>query len=87
VLHARALHGNPFEGHTLAVAVADIEKISGVEVKRIHVEKGYRGHDYPDRFRVWISGQVRRVIASMRSKLRRRSAIEPVIGHTKAEHR
>jgi transposase, IS5 family len=85
VLHARALHGNPFDGHTLAVA--DVETISGVEVRRIHVDKGYRGHDYPDRFRVWISGQVRRVTATIRKEMRRRAAIEPVIGHLKAEHR
>ena len=87
VLHARALHGNPFDGHTLAAAVADVETISGVEVRRIHVDKGYRGHDYPDRFRVWISGQVRRVTATIRKEMRRRAAIEPVIGHLKAEHR
>ena len=87
VLHARALHGNPFDGHTLAAAVADVETISGVEVRRIHVDKGYRGHDYPDRFRVWISGEVRRVTASIRREMRRRAAIEPVIGHLKAEHR
>jgi IS5 family transposase len=53
----------------------------------MHVDKGYRGHDYPDRFRVWISGQVRRVTASIRREIRRRAAIEPVIGHLKAEHR
>ena len=87
VLHARALHGNPFDGHTLAAAVADVETISGVEVRLIHVDKGYRGHDYPDRFRVWISGQVRRVTATIRKEMRRRAAIEPVIGHLKAEHR
>jgi transposase, IS5 family len=87
VLHARALHGNTFDGHTLAAAVADVETISGVEVRRIHVDKGYRGHDYPDRFRVWISGQVRRVTATIRKEMRRRAAIEPVIGHLKAEHR
>lgn len=87
VLHARALHGNPFDGHTLKAAVADIEAASGIEVRRIHVDKGYRGHDYPDRFRVWITGQVRRVTASIRREMRRRAAIEPVIGHLKAEHR
>ncbi len=60
---------------------------SGVEVHRIHVDKGYRGHDYPNKFRVWISGQVRRVTQSIRREMRRRAAVEPVIGHVKAEHR
>jgi IS5 family transposase len=40
VLHARALHGNPFDGHTLGPAIADIERMTGIEVKRGHVDKG-----------------------------------------------
>jgi transposase, IS5 family len=87
VLHVKALHGNPFDGHTLGPVVADMERLTGVEVRRIHVDKGYRGHNYPNRFRVWISGQVRRVTQTIRREMKRRSAIEPVIGHLKAEHR
>ncbi len=81
VLHAKALHGNPFDGHTLGPVVADTEKLTGVEARRIHVDKGYRGHSHPHRFRVWISGQVRRVTASIRREMKRRAAVEPVIGH------
>ncbi len=87
VLHARALHGNPFDGHTLGAAIADLEAITGIETRRIHVDKGYRGHDHPHRFRVWISGQARRVTKPIRREMKRRAAIEPVIGHVKAEHR
>ena len=36
---------------------------------------------------VWISGQVRRVTAPIRREMKRRAAVEPVIGHVKAEHR
>jgi IS5 family transposase len=87
VLHAKALHGNPFDGHTLGSVVAAMERLTGIEVRRIHVDKGYRGHDYPNRFKVWTSGQVRRVSKAMRREMRRRAAIEPMIGHLKAEHR
>ena len=87
VLHAKALHGNPFDGHTLGPVVADMEKLTGVEARRIHVDKGYRGHNHPHRLSVWISGQVRRVTASIRREMKRRAAVEPVIGHVKAEHR
>jgi hypothetical protein len=73
VLHAKALHGN--------------ERLTGVEVRRIHVDKGYRGHNHPHRFRVWISGQVRRVTKPIRREMRRRAAVEPVIGQLKADHR
>ncbi|MCA1379125.1 MULTISPECIES: IS5 family transposase [unclassified Bradyrhizobium] len=87
VIHAKALHGNPFDGHTLGPVIADMEKLTGVEARRIHVDKGYRGHNHPHRFRVWISGQVRRVTAPIRREMKRRAAVEPVIGHVKAEHR
>src|SRR5215470_12027814 len=87
VLHAKALHGNPFDGHTLGPVVAELEALTGVETRRIHVDKGYRGHNHAQKFRVWISGQVRRVTAPIRREMRRRAAVEPVIGHMKAEHR
>jgi IS5 family transposase len=87
VLHAKALHGNPFDGHTLAPMIADLERLTGVETRRIHAAKGYRGHRHKEKFRVWISGQVRRVTATIRREMKRRAAVEPVIGHLKAEHR
>ena len=87
VLHAKALHGNPYDGHTLGPVIADLEKLTGVETRRIHVDKGYRGHNHSEKFRVWITGQVRRVTKPIRREMKRRAAVEPVIGHVKAEHR
>jgi IS5 family transposase len=87
VLHVKALHGNPYDGHTLGPVIAEMEKLTGVEPRCIHVDKGYRGHNHPHKFRVWISGQVRRVTKTIRREMRRRAAVEPVIGHLKAEHR
>ncbi len=43
VLHAKALSGNPFDGHPLGLAIAGREKLTGVTVRRIHGDKGYRG--------------------------------------------
>jgi transposase, IS5 family len=87
VLHAKALHGNPFDGHTLGPVVAELETLTGVETRRIHVDKGYRGHNHQEKFRVWITGQARRVTSPIRREMKRRAAVEPVIGHVKAEHR
>jgi hypothetical protein len=87
VLHAQALHGNPYDGYTLGPVITELEALTGVETRRIHVDKGYRGHSHPHKFRVWISGQVRRVTAAIRREMKRRAAVEPVIGHVKAEHR
>ena len=87
VLHSKALHGNPFDGHTLGPVITELERHTGVTTRRIHVDKGYRGHNHKEKFRVWISGQVRRVTRPIRREMKRRAAVEPVIGHTKAEHR
>lgn len=88
-LHAKALPGNPYDGHTLATVISDIEKTIGNEIDRILADAGYRGHNAPDshRFRVFTSGQKRRVTPAIKREMRRRSAVEPVIGHLKAEHR
>jgi IS5 family transposase len=87
VLHAKALHGNPFDGDTLGPVIAELEALTGVETRRTDVDKGYRGHNHKQKFRVWITGQVRRVTRPSRREMKRRAAVEPVIGHLKAEHR
>src|SRR5437763_61850 len=87
VLHAKALHGNPFDGHTLGPVITELEQQTGVETRRIHVDKGYRGHNHKEKFRVWISGQVRRVTKPIRAEVRGRAAVEPVIGHATADPR
>jgi IS5 family transposase len=84
VLGARALPGNPYDGHTLADQIAQAERVTGVEVEPAYVDRGYRGHD-ADRTRVFVSGQKRGVTPTIRRERRRRSAIEPVIGHMKSD--
>lgn len=88
-LHAKALPGNPYDGHTLASVIPDMERTIGNQIGRILADAGYRGHNAPDshRFRVFTAGQKRRVTPAIKRQMRRRSAIEPVIGHIKAEHR
>lgn len=88
-LHAKAMPGNPYDGHTLATVIPEMEKTVGNEIARILADAGYRGHNAPasHRFRIFTSGQKRRVTLAIKREMRRRSAIEPVIGHLKAEHR
>src|SRR5271154_584743 len=85
VLHAAALPGNPYDGHTLRTVIEDTQRLTGREIERVYADKGYRGHDAPNPRRVFISGQKRGVFGAIKRELRRRSAIEPVIGHMKAE--
>src|SRR5262245_61103664 len=85
VLHAQSLPGNPYDGHTLHDAIEGAQRLTGLHIERAYVDKGYRGHDAPDPRRVFISGQKRGVFGVIKRELRRRSAIEPLIGHMKEE--
>jgi IS5 family transposase len=88
-LHAMALPGNPYDGHTLATIIPDIERIIGNGITRILADAGYRGHNAPlsHKFKVFTSGQKRRMTPAIKREMRRRSAVEPVIGHIKNGHR
>ena len=88
-LHAKALPGNPYDGHTLAEIVPEMEKMIGTGRDRILADAGYRGHNAPlsHKFKVYTSGQKRRVTPAIKREMKRRAAIEPVIGHIKNEHR
>jgi IS5 family transposase len=89
VAHVKALPGNPYDGHTLATVIPDLEKQIGVSIDRIIADAGYRGHNAPPayKFKVYTAGQKRRMTTAVKRLMRRRSAVEPVIGHVKSEHR
>ena len=77
--------GNPYDGHTLAAQIAQVERLTGERVGRAYVDQGYRGHD-ADRARVFITRQRRHGLApTIRRELRRRNAVEPVIGPMKSD--
>ncbi len=88
-LHVKALPGNPYDGHTLATIIPDMERTIGAEIGRILADAGYRGHNAPlsHKFRVFTTGQKRRMTPQIKREMRRRAAVEPVIGHIKNEHR
>jgi transposase, IS5 family len=89
VTHVQALPGNPYDGHTLARVIPAIEALLGNTIERLHTDAGYRGHNAPPeyKFKVYTAKQKRRVTPQIKREMRRRSAIEPVIGHLKSEHR
>lgn len=87
VLASDAIHANPYDGHTLKEALESAEAMSGVRAKQAFVDKGYKGSQasVPD-VEVYTSGQ-RRLTRWMRKWLKRRQAVEPIIGHMKHDHR
>lgn len=85
ILQAQALHERPYDGHTLNGAIAHIKKLSGKLPKRIFVDEGYKGHDYEEKHNVFRSRQKRGVTTHLKREIKRRSVIEPIIGHAKNE--
>lgn len=87
VLGPMALPGNPYDGNTLAQMLREAEETSGVKPRHAYCDLGYRGHDYKGDCDVQTVNRFRR--RKPRCVLRwwrRRSAIEPVIGHIKSDH-
>jgi IS5 family transposase len=86
VVGIKALHGNPYDGHTLKTAHAQVEQLTGVKPTQLFVDRGYRGaQHHPADTQVYLSG--RKLSGTLKRLLRRRAAIEPVIGHLKQDHR
>jgi IS5 family transposase len=84
LLHAQALHGNPFDGHTLTAALEDIRKIVGRVPLCAAVDQGYKGHRVMlPNTAIFITGQKRGVTEKIKRWLKRRTVVEPIIGHAK----
>lgn len=85
ILHAKALPGNPYDGHTLREVLGETAALTGRPIERAYVDKGYQGHGVPLPTQVFRSGQKRGVHGQIKKELRRRSAVEAVIGHCKED--
>jgi IS5 family transposase len=75
VTHVKALPGAPYDGHTLATVIPEMEALIGNTISRILADKGYRGHNAPPdyKFRVFTSGQKRRMTPKIKCEMRRRA--------------
>lgn len=90
VVGAQALHRNPYDGHTLQGALAHSERLTGWNCREVYCDRGYRGVqlDGESGYRIHLAGKRRKNISrAERRWLKRRSAIEPIIGHLKSDHR
>ncbi len=83
ILGAQGLEGNPY---TLKGALDQVTELTGVKPERCYVDRGYRGHGVT-KTQVFLSGQRRNVTPTIKREMKRRSAIEAVIGHQKTEGR
>ena len=91
IVGARSFPGNPYDGHTMHEQIeqsAILMQGLGVKPEVIYADLGYRGVD-KDNPGVEIKhrGKDKRLTEDERRLLKRRQAIEPIIGHLKADHR
>jgi IS5 family transposase len=91
IVGARAFHGNPYDGHTLNEQLEQatiLMQDSAAKPTTAFVDLGYRGVDAqnPD-VHIVHRGKSKRISEQERKQLKRRQAIEPIIGHLKADHR
>ena len=84
---ARAVHGNPYDGHTLSDAIKQVSRLITAP-DHVFVDRGYRGHDYKGDVAVHVDKVRRgRTAKSLWRWMKRRAAVEPGIGHLKHDHR
>jgi len=76
--------GNPWDGHTLAETVEQASILMDRSPKTVIVDRGYQGVTV-EGVQILRSGQWRGVTHGMKAMIKRRSAIEPTIGHIKPD--
>lgn len=86
VIGMRSLPGNPFDGHTLDEAIEQVSILTDRKPKTVIVDRGYQGAELDD-VRILRSGQRRGITRHLKAMIKRRSAIEPAIGHMKTDGR
>ena len=84
VVGARSMPGNPDDGHTLAEALEQAAILSEVTPEVAIVDRGYRGVKI-EGVNIYHAGLRRGITRTLRATIKRRSAIEPTIGHMKAD--
>jgi IS5 family transposase len=87
ILSVSAHHDNPYDGATLKPSLLKAQEHSQVKIDFAFADKAYRGKTHhPDTVKVFISG-TKKLTPPLKKLLKNRSAIEPIIGHLKNDHR
>lgn len=89
IVGIEALHNNPFDGHTLKGALQQMKRIVGWDAEHAYTDKGYKGNPKQlGNTAIHLAGRRKKSMKPSEWRwFKRRSAIEPVIGHTKNDNR
>jgi IS5 family transposase len=82
VLGIKSFDGNPYDGHTLDQTIRELRKVSP-ETSKIFVDLGYVGHNFKEKGKVFTAKTKKPLSKNDKKMQKRRSAIEPIIGHLK----
>lgn len=84
VVGMRSMPGNPYDGHTVDSQLEQVGILAGHTPKIVLADRGYRGVQPPSGTRLLIS-HTRRLPKRLKTLLKRRQVVEPMIGHMKAD--
>ena len=88
---ARSFPGNPYDGHVLSAQLEQTTNLLqdiGRRPQQVVVDLGYRGVDADNPgVEIIHRGKYKTMSDENKRLLKRRQAIEPLIGHSKADHR
>lgn len=91
IVGARTFAGNPYDGHTLNEQIEQasiLMQATGMTPQTAYVDLGYRGTDQANpAISIKHRGKFKSLNPQERKWLKRRQAIEPIIGHLKSDHR
>jgi len=89
VVGVGAIHGNPYDGHTLEQSIEQTERVTGWRPSDAYCDRGYRGVKAEiGETKVHLTNTRKGSLTrSAWQWLRLRTAIEPVIGHLKSDTR
>ena len=89
IVGARTLPGNPYDGHTLNEQPEQssiLMQTTGMKPETVYVDLGYRGVDQVNPgIDIKHRGKFKSLTEQEKKMLKRRQAIEPIIGHLKAD--
>ena len=87
---ARSFTGNPYDGHTLAEQLEQVQILTedtATKPKQVVVDLGFRGVDADNPgIQIIHRGKFKSLTAQQRRWLKRRQAVEPAIGHLKHDN-
>lgn len=87
IVGIQAQPGNPYDGATLKPALEQVERVTDIKPEQALVDQGFRGKEHhPEGVNVLIVRATAQVSAAVKKLFKRRSAIEPIIGHTQSDH-